>query len=128
MPLTEKRKFQLRINKRTYKHGNWRQVVVDCGGMCIIRDEKGFPCGKVENLQFHEPFGEDKVGWGIMQSRILVCLHHHILEHDGLCANNWQCNPSQLNEDVSIEILIHGGYDQWVKDFHLQDTFGRLLF
>ena len=34
---------------------------------------------------------------------------------------------TSLNTDVMIEMLEHGGYDQWIKDFNLTDTFGILL-
>ena len=132
MSLSEKRKFQNRMAKRSYKHGkNWRQVFVDCAGMCISKDEEGMPCGHTDGLQFHEPFGEDRLGWGILQARVLLCTHHHTLEHERLFGgegDNWFIHPSCLDEDMDIEIQLHGGYDQWIKDFNLQDTFGRLLY
>ena len=114
------RKFQLRMARRKYKHGNWRQAVVDCGGMCIR-------CWSVDNLEFHEPFGEDKLGWGIFQQRLLLCHTCHDKEHSELFGENRNIQPSLLSEDVSIEILRHGGYQQWLKDFNLKDTFGRFL-
>ena len=145
--LSEKRLFQNRMAKRATKHGkNWRQVFVDCGGMCIAKDHRGNPCCEIEGLQFHEPFGEDKLGWGIMQTRVLMCPHHQAtLEHPGLFGGeeNWYIRASQVSEDVAIEMMLVGGleydtggtlvpargaYDKWIKKFNLQDTFGRLLY
>jgi len=123
--------FFNRMAKRTFKHGNWRQVWIDCGGMCIYRDIEGNICGAVDNLYFHEPFGEDHNGWGMMQSRIILCGTHHHEEHNELFGGldeNWRGKYPVLNDDVQLEIWMHGSYDQWVKDFNLQDTFWRLLY
>lgn len=111
--------FFNRMYKRKLRHGeNWRQVWVDCGGMCIR-------CNSVDFLEFHEPFGESE-GWERMQSRVLLCVYCHCQEHPN---RGTERNTSKtLNDDVQIEIWMHGGYDQWIKDFNLQDTFGRLLY
>lgn len=120
MPLTEERKYQNRIAKRKYKHGNWRQTVVDCACMCIV-------CHVVDGLEFHEPFQEDKIGWGMFQQRVLLCHDCHTEEHHTLFHGDRYIKVSHLSADVSKEMTRHGGYAQWIKDFELQDTFGRFL-
>jgi len=124
VPLSEKRKFQNRMAKRAFRHGkNWRQTFVDCGGMCIrCYNHKG------SSLEFHEPFGEDNIGWGIMQARVLFCNTCHSEEHgrqffDG----DGYVQPSQLATDVDIEIQMEGGYDNWIKNHGLIDRFAWLL-
>jgi len=115
----EIRKMQNRMAKRAFRHGkNWRQVFVDCGGMCI----KCYNHNS-SSLEFHEPFGEDKYGWGIFQARILLCNVCHGDEHEE------PANPisSMLLSDVEVEIMMKGGYDNWIKAFHLIDRFGWLL-
>ena len=120
--LSEKRLFQNRNAKRAHKHGkNWRQVFVNCGGMCL-------KCFAVDTLEFHEPFGEDKLGWGILQSRVILCHDCHMgIEHQDMFNGMRYIRPSQLSDDVAIEIMVAGGYDNWIKKFNLEDTFGRLL-
>lgn len=117
--LSEKRRFQCRLANRTYRHGNWRQVVVDCGGMCTN-------CYAVRTLEFHEPFGEDKYGWGKFQTRVLLCHDCHSLEHEKMFAENRNIQPSRLMEDVDIEIIMEGGYNNWIKNHNLIDRFAYL--
>lgn len=133
--LNDMRRFQNRMAKRTFKHGNWRQTVINCGGMCITKMDDGLPCGAVDGLEFHEPFGEDHIGWGIFQSRVLLCYLHHNDEHErlgfrhnGHGAPDECIKPSRLMADVDIEMMMCGGYDRWLKKFKLQDTFGLFLF
>src|SRR4030067_2265453 len=118
--LSERRLFQNRIAKRTFIHGrNWRQVFINYGGMCY----RGYA---VEGLEFHEPFGEDKYNWSMLQARILLCHDCHMNGiHQDMFNQDSYLRPSRLSEDVSVEMLIHGGYDQWVKDFKLENTFAR---
>lgn len=117
--ISEKRKFQNRMAQRTFRHGNWRQTYVDCGGLCLI-------CFTTDNLEFHEPFGEDKNGWGILQARILLCNLCHDKEHYGVRERRYVF-ASQLQVDVNIEVLLEGGYDNWIKNHGLMDRFGFLL-
>lgn len=122
---SDERRFYNRMNNRGRKHGrNWRQVWVNCGGMCVN-------CFDTENLEFHEPFGEERfrLGWLIFQSRILLCTKCHDDEHaDDLNLHHHRhTEQSRLTLDVDIEIMKHGGYKQWIKDFELQDTFGTFL-
>jgi len=121
MPLSEKRKFQNRMSKRTFIHGkSWRQIFVDCGGMCLN-------CGGIDALEFHEPFGEDKHGWGRLQARVLLCHDCHMkIEHALLFGNNPYVHISGLSCDVDAEILAEGGYNNWIKNHGLIDRFACL--
>ena len=121
MPNTAKRKFQNRIASRNHKHGkNWRQTFVDCGGMCLT-------CWAVDTLEFHEPFGEDKYGWGMLQARILLCHDCHNEEHDEIFGGDRSIKPSHLARDINIELILEGGYDDWIKNHKLIDRLGYLL-
>ena len=122
MKVSEVRKFQCRMAKRTYRHGkNWRQVFINCGGMCIN-------CYKTEGLEFHEPFGENHNNWLKFQSRVLLCPSCHSEEHGNIFREEARyIRRSQLSEDIDIEIMMHGGYNQWIKDFNLEDTFASLI-
>ncbi len=62
-----------------------------------------------------------------MQTRVLLCFTCHCQEHPALSGEPERKTGNTLDDDVQIEIWMHGGYDQWIKDFNLQDTFGRLL-
>jgi hypothetical protein len=122
-----RRLFFNRMAKRKHVHGaNWRQVWVDCGGQCV-------KCGSGEYLEFHEPFGEEGCtnGWGRMQTRLLICFSCHCAEHPENTQNmenGWgRKTGNTLNDDIQLEIWMHGGWDQWIKDFKLNDTYGRLL-
>ncbi len=125
-----RKRFQDRMSERKHRHGNFRQVWIDCAGVCIHKDENGFVCGSTKNIEFHEPFGEDKMGWNIMQARVLECFLCHCKEHPQLNGEPLRCtSPGEiLAEDIQLEIWMHGGWEQWIKDFGLQDTFGRLLY
>ena len=93
---------------------------MDCGGMCII-------CYNVISLEFHEPFGEDKYGWGILQARILLCNGCHTDEHQDMFHGERFIRVSKLSDDVDIEIIMEGGYDNWIKNHGLIDRFAWLL-
>ena len=119
--LSEKRKFQNRMAKRAFRHGkSWRQVFVDCGGMCLN-------CYAVDGLEFHEPFGEDRNGWGRLQARVLFCSDCHTEEHYVLFHDDRYIRVSRLARDVSTEILLEGGYDNWIKNHNLIDRFAWLI-
>jgi hypothetical protein len=123
------RRYQYRVGQRNHRHGNnWRQVVVDCAGLCVWKDNEGYPCCSIENLQFHEPFGEDKLGWGIFQQRVLLCSEHHDIAERHYFERNRMSYQSLVLEDVSLEILACGSYDKWVERYGLKDRFGCRLF
>lgn len=118
---SEKRRFQQRMANRTYRHGgDWRQVVVDCGGMCLT-------CYAGRGLEFHELFGEDRYRLGKFQVRVLSCHDCHSLEHGGIFEGNRNIHPSQLMEDVDTEVIMEGGYDNWIKNHSLVDRFACLI-
>lgn len=35
----------------------------------------------------------------------------------------WEFKPSILADDMDLEIYLHGGWDEWIKDFNLVDRF-----
>ena len=92
---------------------------MDCGGMC-------FKCYAVDGLEFHEPFGENKYGWGVFQNRILLCPDCHSAEHSELLGVDRLVLPSMLTDDVDLEIYMEGGYDNWIKNHGLADRFAWL--
>lgn len=100
-----------RCAKRTYRHGNWRQVFIDCGGACAH-------CGSFTLLEFHEQFGEDHKGDGKMQQRLLLCNSCHKEEEQ-----HWNVNGRRHNslvcEDVQAEIDWCGGMDAWAERYSL---------
>jgi hypothetical protein len=105
-----------RIRKRGERHPGWRQTFLDYNGMCA-------KCGSPENLEFHEPFGEDKGNNGgpKMQARILYCItcHGDYHRYAGDCTCNARRFPSRLQEDVAWEIERAGGLQQWIDKFGL---------
>lgn len=130
MPYADKDsiRFSKRNAKRTKRHGNWRQIVVDCGCMCCYIDEDGLPCGGTVGLEFHAPQTEEGGN-----NRMLYCRLHHTEEHPEyqltLMTHTWQPNPSVLAEDIEFEITKAGSYSNWIKKFGLVDTFGiRLIY
>ncbi|MBA7625499.1 hypothetical protein ES703_32929 [subsurface metagenome] len=106
--------------KRTYRHGPWRQTYVDCNGMCQYPVNGGI-CGNLEFLEFHEPFGEINGQDMKFQQRVLLCPDHHAeLEGENvreMVKNQWQ--GSMLQNDVAMEILLCGGYQQWLDRYNL---------
>lgn len=103
---------------RTVRHGNWRQIYVDCQGMCQYSENGNDICGETRSLEFHEIFGEDKKQEGKMQQRILLCEYHHSLfEGHDLVKNRYY--PSMLSEDVSLEVLLCGGWKKWLEKYNL---------
>lgn len=115
-----------RGSSRKKRHGNWRQTFIDCGGMCVFK-ENGDICGETEELEFHEQFGEDHNGDGKMQQRILLCKYHHDIVTDKLWKNRHQNMPTKLQLDVCVEMHLCGGYAGWIKRYKLNDTWGRLI-
>ncbi len=130
--LSPERRYQLRMNGRTYDHGKgWRQVFVDCGGMCVGRLEDGMTCCESDGLEFHEPFGEDLHGWGKFQARVLMCPSCHDREPGTQCVGNPEdsrrhINTSMLAEDIDREVEQSGSWDAWIKKFNLVDKFAYL--
>lgn len=118
-------RFHTRNQNRRLRIGTgWRQVVVDCGGICVM-------CGETEGLEFHDLF-EEKNGNGSkhirMHQYVLLCLKCHQGEH---LQEGWRVATnrpvSQLMKDVDYEVWCSGGYKAWVERFGLEDRFGVLL-
>ncbi len=128
----ERKALTARGRKRTYRHGNWRQTYIDCGGMCVAQ-VNGQPCGRTEQLELHDQWGENHdPEQGKFQKRFLICNRHHAHIDDRVHNTSLierQYRPSRLQEDVQLEIAIAGDYSKWVEKYHLDDTrFGRLLY
>jgi len=110
-----------RAGMRSKRHGNWRQIVIDCGGICVRCSSSGY-------LEFHECFGEDHNGDGRMQQRILLCPDCHQDHHPNnynVCSNP---KKSKLMDDVNAEIRRCGSYSLWLAYYMLDDsTWGTLI-
>lgn len=101
--------------------------------MCIAQVNRGgTPCGATEGLEIHETFGENgHRNDPKFQQRILLCnLHHALLEDRGHQAELivGQYRPSQLAEDVALEMLVSGGCRKWVEKWGLDDSRAGCLF
>lgn len=111
-------RFMDRVEKREQRHGNWRQVYVDCMGMCQYPIESLGICGELDGLEFHEQFGEDKKREGKFPKRVLLCNYHHWSVHGEKWVNK-RFYPSMLQIDVRIEMLLAGGYREWLTKYNL---------
>ena len=131
MPYKNKDRQSLftRGTTRTSKHDNWRQTYIDCAGMCVGQRIPGVPCGETEGLELHEEWGE---GLGKFQRRMLLCNDCHALVEDRVHQFELikaQYQPSVLQRDVQLEVLLAGSYLKWVKKHKLDDSrFGAMLF
>ena len=118
----ERRALARRGYVRTYRHKNWRQVYIDCDGMCQFPVDE-VVCGVMEFLEFHEPFGELEVN-GLevkFQQRVLLCPDHHAevegFDVQDLIKGQWQ--GSMLQGDVALEIALCGSVEQWLDRYAL---------
>ena len=121
MPYADKeiRNLLRRARDRTKVHGNWRQVVINCNGMCVYKDN-GIVCGSTEHLEFHEIYGEDSNS--TLQHRILLCPLHHSKMHPETIDTYMQPRKSKLMKDIDLEIIRCGGYDAWVNMYMLDNS------
>ena len=127
MPYRVKEQHYLvtRGNRRTQRHGNWRQTYIDCGGMCIAEiGDKAEPCGAVDFLELHEIWGEnhDPDRTGKFQHRVLLCNTHHAMIEDKCHQYTFikgQYQQSVLSTDVDLEILLAGNTDKWAERYKL---------
>ena len=126
------RRLAQRACDRKHNHGNWRQIWIDCGGMCIAKiNGKDEPCASHDSLEFHEVWGENHNNQtGKFMHRILLCNHCHSLiggHHAKFI--KFQSHPSMLHDDVMIEQDKCGGYKNWVALYELDDSrFGIYLY
>jgi len=111
-------RYIARVEKRAKRHGNWRQVYLDCLGMCQFPIEEGVICGELEGLEFHEQFGEEKGEEVKLQLRVLLCNYHHWSVHGEKWVNK-RHYPSMLQTDVNIEIKLCGSLADWVEHYGL---------
>tara|TARA_Y100000310_G_scaffold154415_1_gene153972 strand:+ start:3549 stop:4028 length:480 start_codon:yes stop_codon:yes gene_type:complete len=111
-------RYLKRCTNRDERHGNWRQVYLDCLGMCQFSVGENVNCGELEGLEFHELFGETKGGEIKFQQRTLLCNYHHYSVH----GNKWvnpRRYPSMLQVDVAIEHYLCGGLVNWIAKYNL---------
>lgn len=125
----EMQTYANRCCMRTRRHGNWRQIYIDCDGMCQGAIEDGTICGEQDTLEFHEMFGEDRNGEGKMQLRILLCNGCHRLQPHHHCVNPRRY-PSMLQDDIAFEIAREGSIDGWMERYnlHFKDGSGLEAF
>jgi len=91
--------------------------------MCVFDVGDGIPCGELEWLEFHEPFGEEHQGEGRFQQRMLVCPNHHDQVHGGKVYNGgFPTILSCVAPDVDMEIRKCRGYWPWVKRYNLDPS------
>lgn len=123
--LHETQTYASRCCMRDKRHGNWRQIYIDCDGMCQGVLAGDAICGEQDTLEFHEMFGEDHNGEGKMQIRILLCNDCHRLQpgHAYVNERRW---PSKLQADIAFEIAREGSVEAWVEryDLHAKDGSG----
>lgn len=118
----DKRIWQRNRNREKRYGKNWRQIYVDCNGMCQGKDSEFdgvVYCGEIDNLEFHEIHD----GEGRVVKVILLCTRHHDLapEHkDGVTISHLSRHyPSMMQEDIQREIQECGGMDAWKSKYHL---------
>ena len=86
--------------------------------MCVFPIDD-LPCGAIDNLQFHEAFGE--ASDGRMQQRILLCDTHHDTVHGAV----YDLEPSDnykysvVCDDIAIEQYLYDGTEKWAKHFEV---------
>lgn len=113
-------RFIVRGEHREKRHGNWRQVFLDCSGLCVYEVEPDVTCSELDGLEFHEIFRETKKGENKFQQRVLLCNYHHWSVH-GEKWVNVRHYPSMLQTDVTIELYLCGGLVEWIAKFNLID-------
>lgn len=124
MPYVDRnqKRYHDRVYTRDKRHPGWRQVYVDCQGMCQGIHDDGEICGDTDGLEYHEIFGEDHNGDGRMQQRILLCNLCHSLEHQKRNFVQERHYPSMLQQDISYEIEQAGSVQLWVDKYELLDN------
>jgi hypothetical protein len=121
-------KMLRRNHLRSLRLPSWRQVYINCGGMCNFILPDGSLCGSAQMLEFHEQFGEDHNGDGRMSQRVLMCSKHHNDMHPERYNVEHNPNHSMLTEDIEMDMQRLGGYTKWIEKYGLDDsTAGSLL-
>jgi len=106
-------RFLKRTEKRTERYPTWRQVFLDCFGLCQYPAGYGNICGSPDTLEFHESYDNK----GKVKQIVLVCNYHHFSIHQGIV--NPRYYPSKLQLDVEIEMKLAGGLIEWIKKYRL---------
>jgi len=106
--------MELRYNRcrnRTIRYGNWRQIYVNCNGVCV-------ECGDTEELEFHE-----KCKGCESRDIVLLCprCHQKAREHRGYVTINPRHYASRLQEDVAWEIADCGSRKAWMEKYNLTE-------
>tara|TARA_Y100000310_G_C20159089_1_gene568309 strand:- start:64 stop:423 length:360 start_codon:yes stop_codon:yes gene_type:complete len=118
--IIELKKLQSRGRLRKFRHGNWRQIYVDCNGICQFPE-----CSVIDGLEFHEFFGEVKTdGEHKFQQRVLLCTDHHA-EVEGRNVQDMILNHyyrSMVAEDITLEIYLAGSYKKWLERYNLNEV------
>jgi hypothetical protein len=97
--------------------------------MCTYIKDDGFACESLDFLELHETFGENgHRSDPKFQVRVLRCPDHHFDEHQLMGFAFKRGKPSQLVEDVQLEVFLCGGWDKWIKKYNLIDRFGCRLY
>lgn len=107
-------RFINRIEKRTSRYPNWRQVYWDCNGMCQYPVENGI-CGEMKGIEYHEIYNSD----GDVSQIVLLCNYHHNSIHNGIV--NERRYQSMSARDIEIEMMLSGNADEWKKKFNIID-------
>jgi len=118
MVLKELEQYRARTRQRDHRHPNWRQVYLDCNGMCQFPVREGVVCGEVDGLEYHEIYREVKENELRPQQRVLLCNYHHRSVHGEKWVNE-RHYPSMLQFDISFEISLCGGLQAWIARFGL---------
>ena len=105
-------RFLNRIAKRNERYPEWRQVFLDCYGMCQYPIDDHV-CGDTDTLEFHESYDSNDKIYQI----VLVCNYHHYSIHQGIV--NPRHYKSKLQLDVDIEMKLAGGLVKWIIKYNL---------
>jgi hypothetical protein len=105
-------RFIKRIEKRTARYSNWRQIYYDCNGMCQYPVNSDYVCGEMDGLEYHEMYEGD-----IVIKIALLCNYHHNSVHNGIV--NPRHYKSMLQTDIDIEVKLAGGVDNWKNKYNI---------
>ena len=108
-------RFLKRIEKRTARYPEWRQIYFDCSGVCQypVGNDNAEICGEMEAVEYHEIWDDS----GNLIDVALLCNYHHNSIHNGIV--NPRFYSSMSARDIEIEMLIAGGSEQWLKKFNI---------
>ncbi len=119
----ERHRLNARTSRRNLTHPGWRQIAYDQGFVCInAADEAWWEiCEITYNLEYHEPFGENKPkneNSPKLQSRFLMCRACH--QHQGTFFPYERGRVSMLLEDIDREIRKLGSWNKWIEFYGIK--------